>query len=227
MSSEISEPKFVPSEISKCWEKAEELFRARISRISNPPSQEEVTIFLTGDLSLERALPKYRSIKYSVAKKESNRVKVLKALLRLDNSSDPFLLRSSNGIGAVWNIIVLTVGSLCCNEFATHCFLTILNAIQLCRLYEIEYFKDGTAAAEMLELYILESVPELLSMILDLTWHADTISKQSRFQPNLWDIFDSGFVTGYKKVLARYNALKEAVNPIFQERIINSLKGNC
>ncbi|KAK6346669.1 hypothetical protein TWF696_006787 [Orbilia brochopaga] len=163
---------------SKCWLEAKERFKNRITKVKHAPSRENIDDFLRNNVNVNKAISEAEKLKARADRRYEGALgKLLGVLSVLKDVGDSVLTCAPETVSIAWGIISFLIGvgvndmDNCgqISEASTNIVTIILN----CRLYENRHDSYG-GKIEMADLAgrVMESIKELITVILEFFWHA-------------------------------------------------------
>ncbi|KAK6528585.1 hypothetical protein TWF281_009824 [Arthrobotrys megalospora] len=227
---------------SPCWARGKELFFLSLLESKRPPSKGEIDEFMKDNAHLDGTIKDCQKIQKSAdasyKEKTSGRLigKLLSTLSIIKEVADPFLEFAPESVSIAWFAIssLVQIGATdiencelifgACNNIAT--------ILLTCRLYENRYQeapKDGIGSYEIgsreVEQKIIGGIPDVISSILDFSWHVRLLFKKNKFVRALKETFSPKIKEKIDAIDTGYANLRQIANDAFQERIMDSVEG--
>ncbi|KAJ6258261.1 hypothetical protein Dda_7180 [Drechslerella dactyloides] len=217
---------------SKCWLEAKVRFKDRIRKVKHPPSQENIDDFLRNNVNVNKAISEAEKLKEKADRRyEGSLGKLLGVLSVLKDVGDSVLTCAPETISIAWGIISFLVGigvndmDNCgqISEASTNIVTIILN----CRLYENRHdaYEGKTEMADLAG-RVMESIKELITVILEFFWHASRRFREDNKLKKFCDIFSIRSTANekYEHIIRQYKDLRNMARVEFEDNVIGWLQ---
>ncbi|KAF3927870.1 hypothetical protein ABW20_dc0104489 [Dactylellina cionopaga] len=221
----------VPS--SPCWNKAQQIFLTEF-RNSRRFSEAAATEFLNSNYRIDKAINSCLALKSKAdqeygSKRGQFASKLLNTLRTVKDVGDSFLEFAPESVSIAWSAVSLLIkvgtDDLDKCELISRCCENIVTIVLNCRLYENRYNTARSAgdALQDVEQNIMSTIPNLLYLILDFSWHTQYHLDKSRLVRSFKECFSTTLKDKIEALAAEYQKLRSIAEDAFQETVIEQL----